>query len=63
VGLVLPEIVEAVGAEGDAGDAVLGLQDLQRAVVELLVARVGGELGQRALILLARPRSPSISSR
>ena len=55
VRLVLPEIVQAVRAETDERDAVLAVEDRQRLGLQLRIARVGLESGQRALVLLGDP--------
>jgi hypothetical protein len=52
---ILPEIVELAGAEDDVGDAVLGFEHLERAAVEILVARVRLEDAERPLVLRPYP--------
>ena len=55
VRLVLPEIIQAIGAEADEGDAIIAVENRQRFCLELRIARVGLEGGEGALVLLRDP--------
>jgi hypothetical protein len=52
---VAPEVVDLAAAQRRVGDAIVGGQDLQRAFVDRLEHRLRLQLGQRDLVLAARP--------
>ena len=52
---VLPEIVDPAMIQTAEGNAVAGVQDLQHAVIILLIARIGLEDSQRFPVLVAHP--------
>jgi len=55
IGLVLPEIVEPVGAKADKRNAVIAVEDRQCFGLQFLEARIAGESFQRAGVFVLDP--------